>query len=610
MFGPELNSNKATKGKYPLMPRTCTDILFAIIFLGYLVVSGVGMIYGLSTGNLENIAQPFDEDGNKCGENNVKDYPLLFFGYPNSTNLKRRATVCVKVCPLTNDTNVLCYPNKNVTSCDQLYSYESFPFVDRFCIPYSKDAMTEVKAKIKGLEAESLLQDVKGSWLAFLICLASAFLISAAYCYLLEYCAGFVVTVLILALFCGLTTLGFLFHIKYTGIMNDSDPSNDSDFYKYLAIASWSSAGILALMVCCMWSRIMLAIRIIQAAADFVTDYQRLLMVPVINTLAVFVYLTIWVITGAYIFSVGEAVYQEGQVYGRIVWNTTTRAFWWIHVIALFWVIAYIMYLSHFVISVAAIKWYFAENRDQIEDPMNTGYRWGLFYHFGSLAFGSLILAIIWIIQITLAYLQQQVEQIKDADNKLVACFLRAANCLVSCFERFIKYLSKHAFIEVALRSENFFSGASTAMKLIISNALRLGVLHGLCEIVITFGAIGITACTLIIGFCLLNYVGYFGAHLASFYGPLIVIAVIGFLVAKLFGHVFSISADTIIHCYLTEENETGQASMATSNIVAFITTAKAKNETLVMNSPLPGLHVKPKEESTPYQPLKDNTYK
>ena len=336
----------------------------------------------------------------------MKDYPLLFFGYPNSTNLKKRATVCVKECPENNQTNLPCYPNKNVTSCDKLYSYESFPFVDRFCIPYSKDARANVKTKIKGIEAENLTKDIRKFWALFLICIAVAFLISAAYCYLLEYCAGFVVTVLIIALLCGLTALGFLFNTKYNGIMNDNDPENDSEFYNYCAIDFWSMAGILTLMVCCRWSRIMLAITIIQAAADFVTDYQRLLLVPILNTLALFAYLTLWICTGAYIFSVGESIYQDGQVYGRIVWSTTTKAFWWIHVIALLWVIAFLMYLSHFVIAVAAIKWYFAPNRDNIEDPMMTGYMWGLSYHFGSLAIGSFIIAIIWIVQVTLAYLE------------------------------------------------------------------------------------------------------------------------------------------------------------------------------------------------------------
>ena len=606
MFGPDLNSYTTTRGKYPLIPRSCTDVIFAIIFLAFLVVSGAGMIYGLNNGNLENIAQPFDEDGNKCGENNVKDYPLLFFGYPNSTNLKKRATVCVKECPQNNQTNLPCYPNKNVTSCDKLYSYESFPFVDRFCIPFSKDAMAHVKTKIKGIEAENVTKDIRKSWALFLICIAVAFLISAAYCYLLEYCAGFVVTVLIIALLCGLTALGFLFNTKYNGIMNDNDAENDSEFYNYCAIACWSMAGILTLMVCCMWSRIMLAITIIQAAADFVTDYQRLLLVPILNTLALFAYLTLWISTGAYIFSVGESIYQDGQVYGRIVWSTTTKAFWWIHVIALFWVIAFLMYLSHFVIAVAAIKWYFAPNRDNIEDPMMTGYKWGLSYHFGSLAIGSFIIAIIWIVQVTLAYLEQQVQESKAADNKIVKLFLKVAMCLVSCFERFVKYLSKHAFIEVAMRSESFFSGAATAMKLIISNALRLGVLHGLCEIVITFGAFGITACTLIVGFCLMNYVDYFGSSLSSLVGPLVVIAIIGFIVAKLFGHVFSISADTIIHCYLTEENESGNNELATSNIAAIISSAKLKNENLVMNSPVPGIHVKPKQANTGYEPLQE----
>lgn len=590
MFGPPLNANYSTQNKYPVQQRTCTDIICVILFGCFTLFSITGMIYGFNKGNLENIAQPFDDSGNKCGEDNAKDYPLLFFVAPNSTDLNKRSTVCVKKCPENSQSKLLCYPNKNLTNCNDAYTYETYTFIDRFCIPYSSSAVTEIKSKLQGMEVENFANDIKKSWLVFLICLATAFIVSAVYCYLLEYCAGVVVTVLILGLLGALTFLGFLFNSKYKDIINDDDPANDSDFYYWCSIACWVLAGVLSLLVCCMWSRIMLAIKIIQAAADFITDYQRVILVPIFNLIAIFAYLTLWVVAGVHIFSVGDSVYVQGKVFGHIVWSTITKVFWYVHLVALVWNSAFALYLSDFVVCVVAITWYFATNKDNLSNPLTTGYKWGLFYHFGSLAFGSFILGIVWIVQMILAYLQQQVEQVNAEDNKIMKCFLKVASCLVNCFERFIKFLSKHAFIEVAMRSSNFCSGSATSMKMIASNGLRFGVLHGLCEIVITFGVFGITAGTLVVGFCLLYYVSYFGDRLSSLAGPLLIIALIGWIVAKLFGHVFSISADTLIHCYITEENETGAASNSTQQLTEVITTAKDRNGKIVNDEPAPGV--------------------
>ena len=592
MFGPTLNSNQVTRGKYPVHDRTFTDVIFCILFVCFWIFSMCGIIYGFSNGNLENIGQPYDDSGNRCGEDGQKEFERLFFVAPTSLNLKNRTTVCVKECPADNTTKVQCYPNLNITSCDTVVAYPTVRFID-FCVPYSKDAMNEISDKLKGLNLENISKDIQNAWASFLVAAAVAFLISAAYCYLLEYCAGIVVTVLIFLLLGALSVFGWLLSTKYNSLENQDEASQEnSSYYYWGSIICWTLAGLLALMVCCLWSRIMLAITIIQAAADFITDYQRLLLVPLINVVIMFIYISFWIYSGAYLFSVGDSVWEKGSVYGRIKWTTTTRMFWYTHIVALFWNIAFILYLSHFVICVVAIMWYFATKRDELEDPLWTGYKWGLFYHVGSLAFGSLILAIIWVVQLILAYLQQQAEEVKGADNKVMQCFLRVASCLVSCFERFIKYLSKHAFIEVAMKSVNFFRGAGTSMSLIMSNSLRLGVLHGLCSIVISFGVFGITACTLVVGFCLLEYVSYFSDNLYSIQFPLLIIGLIGFVVAKLFGHIFDISADTIIHCYLTEEAETGTASSATNLISNVITTAKEKNEGLLSKSPVPGMHV------------------
>lgn len=122
----------------------------------------------------------------------------------------------------------------------------------------------------------------------------------------------------------------------------------------------WSLTAIALLAICCLWSRIRLAIQVIQATADFITDYQLVLLVPIINIVILLLFILYWLYSGAYIFSVGTPEYVEGRNYARVKWNGTTRTYWYVHLFSLLWNIGFITYLSHFVIIVVAATWYFA----------------------------------------------------------------------------------------------------------------------------------------------------------------------------------------------------------------------------------------------------------
>jgi len=47
----------------------------------------------------------------------------------------------------------------------------------------------------------------------------------------------------------------------------------------------------------------------------------------------------------------------------------------------------------------------------------------------------------------------------------------------MECFERFIKYINRNAYILIALKGENFCSAAKEAMGLLWDNAGRASVL-------------------------------------------------------------------------------------------------------------------------------------
>jgi hypothetical protein len=74
-------------------------------------------------------------------------------------------------------------------------------------------------------------------------------------------------------------------------------------------------------------------------------------------------------------------------------------------------------------------------------------------YHSGTAAFGSLVIAIIKTIQAILAYLQRQA---KKQNNRALQYLLCVVQCCMWCFEKFMKFLNKNAYIQTAIYGYSF----------------------------------------------------------------------------------------------------------------------------------------------------------
>ena len=127
--------------------RKFTDILCAIIFMAYLVLMVYISIHGFAKGDLDKIAQPFDSDGNPCGEGDFGDYHYLYINDPTSTDFSDN-TVCVKKCPKSDTSTVDCKPNTDITDCSKINVYESYGFLSRICIPSAEELLENVRDNI------------------------------------------------------------------------------------------------------------------------------------------------------------------------------------------------------------------------------------------------------------------------------------------------------------------------------------------------------------------------------------------------------------------------------------------------------------------------------
>ena len=125
-------------------------------------------------------------------------------------------------------------------------------------------------------------------------------------------------------------------------------------------------------------------------------------------------------------------------------------------------------------------------------------------YHMGSLAFGSFLLTLVWIIRIIFEYIG---EKMVDAtgNNGCTKCLIGCCRCCLACFDRFIRYLNRNAYIYCALSGEGFCSSAINSFILILKNAAKFGFVEGIAGCFMFIAKFFVATLTTVISFCILR---------------------------------------------------------------------------------------------------------
>jgi hypothetical protein len=93
-----------------------------------------------------------------------------------------------------------------------------------------------------------------------------------------------------------------------------------------------------------------------------------------------------------------------------------------------------------------------------------------LLYNAGSLALGSMLIAIVQ----TIRYILQRVKKYSSASqNQLARIILACCQCCFCCLEKLLKFISKNAYIEIAINGGSFCAACKRAFEIMVSNVLR-----------------------------------------------------------------------------------------------------------------------------------------
>ncbi|KAE8619858.1 hypothetical protein XENTR_v10010003 [Xenopus tropicalis] len=451
--------------------------------------------------------------------------------------------------------------------------------------------------------AMKIFEDYTVSWYWIIIGLLIAMVISLIFVVLLRFLAGIMVWVMIVLV---IAVMGYgIFHcyMEYARLKGEAgsdvtlkDIGFQTDIRVYLHLRqTWLAFMIILcileviviLLLIFLRKRILIAIALIKEASRAVGSVMSSLVFPLFTFLLVCLCIAYWAITAVFLSTSNEAVYKvfnetqcdfSGKTCDPETFNTTnvTRlcpdatcqfAFYGGETYYHKYLIVFQIYnafmflwLANFVIALgqvtlagafASYYWAFKKPDDMPAFPIFSSLGRALRYHTGSLAFGSLILAIVQLIRILLEYLDHK---LKGADNKCARFLLCCLKCCFWCLEKFIKFLNRNAYIMIAIYGTNFCTSARNAFFLLMRNIVRVAVLDKVTDFLLFLGKLLVVGCVGILAFFFfsrrIQIVQDTAPTLNYYWVPILTVILGSYLIAHGFFSVYGMCVDTLFLCF------------------------------------------------------------
>lgn len=160
-------------------------------------------------------------------------------------------------------------------SCSTLKSetYDTFTMFERFCVPQDVTLINKLGETFSGVNIESILEGIANAKSLIFFSIILAFISSFLFSFLLETCAGIIITITVVAFYAG---LGFLTYVSYVKknyhlaiYEKDNTQSVAEKLHKFFKVTFWILVTILSISICvmvCLFSRVVLAVKVIKVS--------------------------------------------------------------------------------------------------------------------------------------------------------------------------------------------------------------------------------------------------------------------------------------------------------------------------------------------------------
>ena len=481
----------------------------------------------------------------------------------------------------------------NVAPPVQYVMYSTSSFYSR-CLPNGVSTSSTANTTLSKLPSAAEVQtffyrgmyETANCWRVFLIVFFVALVMCFVYTTLMRLFIGVLVWTVIVCVFVLLLLAGYAAYSRFNALnsQNSADNANDAQyvrFYEAAAVISWVAAFIFIVGVIFLRKRIRMACAVIKVAGRVMTSAPGLLIVPVVVCILVLGVIA-WCLTVAvYIYTSESFTVVPSQIQflnsslpycsgnkncfasvNRTILSTdnTRRNLLFYDLFGFLWTMGFFNAIGFVIVSFVTVFWYFSTVVDKDKSVPSGGIckatRWTLWYHMGTIAFGSLIIAIIQFIRIVVNYFAMKAKGIKE--NDVAKCILCVLNCCLACFERIVQVISKNAYILMCITSDNFINSALTATDYLLQNTVTIAILEVIAELVTIVGKLFIVAGSILIGYILMNS-PTLAPGVDTRILPLIFIGFGAYFLASIFFNVYSVAVDANLMCFCHDRarNET-----------------------------------------------------
>uniref|UniRef100_A0A8C5RZJ9 Choline transporter-like protein n=1 Tax=Laticauda laticaudata TaxID=8630 RepID=A0A8C5RZJ9_LATLA len=444
-----------------------------------------------------------------------------------------------------------------------------------------------------------IFEDYASSWYWILIGLFIAMVVSLLFLVLLRFIAGVLFWIFIFGVI-GIIGYG-IWHCYWAYHRLHGIPGSDltiydigfqTDFRVYLQLRqTWLAFMILLcivevviiLMLIFLRNRIRIAIALLKEGSRAIGYIMSTLFYPIITFILIAICISYWAVTAVFLATSGEPVYkvmahQSLCKYANLTcypetFNTTnvtklcpgaqcTFAFYGgeslyhryilvfqiINVFVFLWLVNFSIALGQCTLAgaFASYYWAFRKPADIPPCPLFSSFGRAIRYHTGSLAFGSLILAVVQLIRVILEYLDHKLKGSQNAFAKFLLCCLK---CCFWCLEKFLKFINRNAYIMVSR-----------------NKLLLVAVLDKVTDFLLFLGKLLVAGAVGVLAFFFFTHrIPAFAQEAPSlnyYWVPLLTVIIGSYLVAHGFFSVYAMCVDTLFLCFC-EDLERNDGSTA-----------------------------------------------
>lgn len=501
---------------------------------------------------------------------------------PNCTVSRFITGKCSEVCKVVSNTNL-------VEETQELYPN---PIVDQM------ESIFLLLGRLMGdVESAGSLILLVGGGMSF--ALGMLWLVALKYfagCMVWVTCFVVMISLTCLSLYCSIKGAVIPAHAfeslsKYApmNVSSEFQAAQDTELAQFTiaAYVLWCLTLVLFLLMIAMMKRIRIAIAILRESSKCIQKMPLLLVWPVVPSLLVLVLVGYWMLVAGYILSSDDVSLDALQDAMNSVTNATTinttslagvtalpsasstEVLFAYHLFGFLWTNQLIQAISICTVGGAVSQYYWTlpdqfGQRDLGRFPLASALKRTLRFHIGSLCFGSFIIAVVQFARLVLEYIDHQTKDMQES-NTVVRVVMKAVKCCLWCFEKLLKFLSKNAYIIIAMKGSSFCKAGRQAFMLILTNAARMATVNSISYFLLLLSKIAITSAITAFVFSSTTsderYLQGGELELSSPFAPVLVAALLAWFISSTFMNVYDMAIDTILVCFCEDANLNNQGS-------------------------------------------------